>query len=275
MHPHDKRTRAPAMEIQIRPLESPDDLRACVEMQGEIWGAEYDEIVPGSLMRAAEHVGALAIGAFSPSNKLVGFVFGFTGIHGGEVVHWSYMLGVRPAVRDHGVGRRLKEHQRSELARRGIKRMYWTFDPLQARNAHLNINRLGVRVVEYVVDMYGASRSTLHYGMATDRLLVEWPTTASEHGGNGEVKLGPDTPVFSAFPRANDVVVAGAPRTAGIEIPWDLQDVVAGSLTVAQEWRESTRRHFQWALANRYAVTGLHRDAAASRAFFVIDRSEV
>jgi predicted GNAT superfamily acetyltransferase len=263
------------MEIQIRPLESTDEFRACVEMQREIWGAEYDEIVPGSLMRAAKHVGAVAIGAFSSSGKLVGFVFGFTGIRGGEVVHWSYMLGVRPAVRDHGVGRRLKEHQRSELARRGIKRMYWTFDPLQARNAHLNVNRLGVRVVEYVVDMYGASRSVLHHGMATDRLLVEWPTAPSDHGGNGQVKLGPDTPVFSAFPRADDVVVDGAPRTAGIEIPWDLQEVVAGSLTVAQEWRESTRRHFQWALANRYAVTGLHRDAATSRAFFVIDRSEV
>ena len=77
-----------------------------------------------------------------------------------------------------GIGRRLKEYQRATLAARGINREFWTFDPLQAQNAHLNINRLGVRVIDYVVDMYGSMGSPLHFGVATDRLIVECTTGA-------------------------------------------------------------------------------------------------
>ena len=95
----------------------------------------------------------------------------------GKPIHWSHMLGVREDVRGMGVGRHLKEMQRAELARRGITRVLWTFDPLQARNAHLNFNRLGVRLIDYVENMYGITASPLHHGLATDRLVVMLPTT--------------------------------------------------------------------------------------------------
>ena len=263
------------LDVLVRPLETLADFRTCVDLQREIWGSEYDDIVPASLMRAAAHVGALTLGAFGADGVQLGFVFGITGVEQAEAVHWSHMLGVRAGARDQGVGRKLKEFQRAELLRRRIRRMYWTFDPLQARNAHLNVNRLGVRVVEYVRDMYCTSLSPLHQAVGTDRLVVECRTEVNGHGApqheNGRLA---DAQVLTAFPEAGELPAPGSdPALALIEIPWDLQAVVAESVHKAAEWRAATRRYFQWALANGYEVTGVRRDEAARRVFFVIERT--
>jgi predicted GNAT superfamily acetyltransferase len=183
------------------------------------------------------------------------------------------MLGVRASLRDHGVGQQLKERQRAELARRGIKQMYWTFDPLQARNAHLNINRLGARVVEYVVDMYGASQSPLHSAVGTDRLVVVCATNGEAPGvfcPDGETN---GYPVFSPFPQESDYLPTGdTALRALIEVPRDLQGVVAASPATAREWRVATRSYFQWAFSHGYSVTGVQRDSTRGRVFFVIER---
>src|SRR5262245_35741583 len=165
-----------AGDITIRPLATIDEYVECVAIQGETWGAEYDERVPPALLQVAAKIGGLVIGAFAPDGALQGFVFSLAGEKDGERVHWSHMLAVRANARGAGIGRLLKEYQRAELARRGVSRLYWTFDPLQARNAHLNVNRLGVQVIDYVVDMYGTSRSPLHFGIPTDRVVVMWRT---------------------------------------------------------------------------------------------------
>ena len=115
-----------------------------------------------------------------PTATLLGFVFGLTGVERGKIVHWSDMLAVRPEARNLGLGRRLKEHQRQLVRELGASVIYWTYDPLIARNAHLNFNRLGVRLAEYVEDMYGITDSVLHGGVPTDRLVVAWPTHDEE-----------------------------------------------------------------------------------------------
>ena len=274
-NPEGRTAYASTLHIALRPIETLSEHRACVVLQREIWGEEFDEIVPASLMLAAGHVGALSIGAYTGDGELVGFVFGLTGQKDGKAVHWSHMLGVRASMRDLGIGRALKECQRSMLSARGITTMYWTFDPLQARNAHLNLNRLGARVIEYVADMYGTSQSPLHHAIATDRVVVEC-STAPENvvRGPGIVGTVEERVMLSPFPQPGDVSSNGVyPSRALIEVPWDLQEVVADSPVKAREWRSATRRHFQWALQNRYAVTGLHRDSNARRAFFMIERS--
>jgi predicted GNAT superfamily acetyltransferase len=264
---------ARGLVVDIRLLDTLKDYQACVELQREVWGAEFDEIVPASLIRACTHVGALTIGAFNAEEELVGFVFGLTGVKQGEVVHWSHMLGVRSSLRDHGVGQRLKESQRAELGRRGIKRMYWTFDPLQARNAHLNINRLGARVVEYVVDMYGTSQSPLHSAVGTDRLVVVCATNGEASSVCCPAAETNGYPVFSPFPQESDYLPTGdTAARALIEVPRDLQDVIAHSPATAREWRTATRSYFQWAFSHGYNVTGVQRDTAQGRVFFVIER---
>src|SRR5438874_426281 len=167
-------------DVDIRPLQTLDELRACVTLQRETWGDEFTDVVPASILKVSQRVGGVAAGAFDADGKLLGFVFGLTGVERGRIVHWSDMLAVRPEARNLGLGRRLKEHQRHAVRELGGSVIYWTFDPLVARNAHLNFNRLGVRLAEYVENMYGVTDSVLHGGIPTDRMVVAWPTRDDE-----------------------------------------------------------------------------------------------
>jgi predicted GNAT superfamily acetyltransferase len=255
-----------------RALRTPEDAAACVALQSEIWGGAFDH-VPASLLRIVTSIGGLAIGAFDASGALVGFVFSLTGIRDGEPIHWSHMLGVRESVRGAGVGRRLKELQRAELARRGIARVLWTFDPLQARNAHLNFNRLGVRLIDYVENMYGITASPLHHGLATDRLVVMLPTSPSPAGRPSANGANGAVPVLTPYPRAGDLTVdiddTSVPSVL-IEVPADLQQIIASAPEVAGTWRLATRASFLRAIRRGYEVTGLRRDLTTNRAFYVL-----
>lgn len=264
-----------ASGVQLRPLVSLAEYQACVALQSDVWGEAFSDTVPASILQVAAHIGGLVIGAFV-GDTLTGFVFGLTGVKNGEIVHWSHMLGVRASAREMGIGRRLKEYQRAELARRGVAREFWTFDPLQARNAHLNVNRLGVRVIDYAVNMYGTTGSPLHLGIATDRLIVEMATEVRPRPtpANGVISAPERLPIFTPMPRPGDVLVDGdRPRTALIEIPWDIQNGRTLASDEMLTWRMSTREYFQWAFLHAYRVTSLHRDRDASRAFYVIDRT--
>jgi predicted GNAT superfamily acetyltransferase len=260
--------------LTYRPLVSAEDAAACVELQGEIWGSAFDR-VPASLLRVTTSIGGLAIGAFDARGTLVGFVYSLAGLRNGQPIHWSHMLGVREDVRGMGVGRHLKEMQRAELLRRGISHVLWTFDPLQARNAHLNFNRLGVRLIDYVENMYGITASPLHLGLATDRLVVELPTADAAirpalHGSNG---MNGTAPVLTPFPRAGDITAAAGELTAPavlIEIPADLQQVMSTTPSVAGTWRMATRESFRTAIAHGYRVAGLRRDLTTNRAFYTL-----
>ena len=161
-------------DVTIRPLDSRGDYDACVRLQREVWGADFVDVVPATILMVSQRVGGVAAGAFDADGRLLGFVFGISGLRGGEPVHWSDMLAVRPEARGAGLGKRLKHFQRGQLLERGVRRMLWTYDPLVARNANLNLNGLGAAPVEYVVDMYGDTHSTLHAGLETDRFVVEW-----------------------------------------------------------------------------------------------------
>jgi chorismate synthase len=264
----------PVPGARIRPLASMEDCRACVELQREVWGYGSTDVVPATLLHVVGHVGGLAAGAFSSSGEMIGFVFGISGVTDGVPSHWSHMLAVREPSRNVGVGRMLKEYQRDALAALGIRRVYWSFDPLMAKNAHLNLNRLGARVVDYVEDMYGTTASPLHYGVATDRLVVCLTTDAPAvhvEAANGVHAL----PVRSAFPRASDASVSDDrtfPPELLLEIPLDLPQVLVDRPAEANAWRMGVREQFQWAMQNGYAVRRLERDATASRAFYLLVR---
>lgn len=260
-------------ELRIRPLASLAEYQECVALQHEVWGPGYDEIVPASLLQVAPHAGGMVIGAFTAEGELVGFLFGLTGLKDGEVVHWSHVLGVRETARNAGTGRMLKEYQRAELARLGIPEMHWTFDPLVAKNAHLNLNRLGARVIEYVRNMYGTTGSPLH-GTVTDRLVVSCPTDGTQgRFGSAPKVANTHIPILTPCVQRDDVQLADKlerPPAVWIEIPADIQQVMARSPADADAWRLAVRHHFEWALGNGYAVTGLYRDPVTSRAFYTL-----
>jgi predicted GNAT superfamily acetyltransferase len=260
--------------VRIRSLASLEDCDACVALQREIWGDESD-IVPAALLHVVDFVGGIAAGAFDADGALLGFVFGMTGIHDGELAHWSHMLGVRDTARNLGVGRLLKEYQRRALAEIGVRRIFWTFDPLMAKNAYFNLNRLGAVVVEYVPDMYGPTASPLHLGLPTDRLIV-CLTTAAQPAAPFTMPAGEGLPVMTQFPHPGDRMLAPGddrPPIVLVEMPADILDDVARAPARAATWRLALRERFQWALDHAYTPRAVHRNATSGRFFYVMERA--
>lgn len=160
-------------EIRIAPLTSLEDFERCVVLQLEIWGYSDGDVVPRRIFMVAQRIGGQVIGAFD-GDTIVGFAMSLPGFRDGRAYLHSHMLAVLPAYRNAGLGRRLKLAQRDDALARGFDLMEWTFDPLEIKNAYLNIARLGAIVRRYQPDFYGPSSSPLQGGLPTDRLYAEW-----------------------------------------------------------------------------------------------------
>lgn len=262
------RAAPPTRSIEVRPLRTHEEFARCVELQNDVWGAEFSERVPAALLKVTQRIGGIAAGAFD-GDDLLGFVFGMTGLEDDRLVHWSDMLAVREDMRDHGIGRRLKEYQRDTLLERGITRMYWTFDPLVSRNAHLNINRLGAHVTEYVPNMYGGDTSSvLHRGLGTDRFIVAWDLDRTPPGATQVSRSEREAPVLNSvgadgLPIVPDLTGHARDIVVRIAVPVAIDQVQAASISTATRWRVSTRCAILWAVDAGYRVTGfIHEDAA-------------
>jgi predicted GNAT superfamily acetyltransferase len=160
-------------EIVVRKCERLEEFHRCVELQREIWGEEDLEVEPATMFVVAAHTGGQVLGAFE-GERMVGYTLAVVGLRDGVAYLHSHMTGVHSEYRDRGVGRMLKLFQRNEALGRNIRQILWTFDPLELRNAHFNLNRLGAICRRYQPNLYGLTTSPLHRGLQTDRLLAEW-----------------------------------------------------------------------------------------------------
>jgi predicted GNAT superfamily acetyltransferase len=264
--------------IVIRRVETQAEYEECVRIEDQTWGAAFNERVPSTILKVAQYLGGVTAAAFDGSaGRMLGFVFGMTGVQNGRLVHWSDLLAVRPEARDRGIGRRLKLYQRSLVLEIGVTRMLWTYDPLVARNAHLNLNGLGAGVIEYVPDMYGSdTRSTLHEAVGTDRFVVAWELKG-EPGAAARGSAPTMAPAASLV--VNRADTDGVPRLHSpddtlelfIAIPNEIQDVIATAPATARAWRETTRAAFVRYLGKGYRVSGFHR--ADGRGFYRLTRA--
>ncbi|HXC96266.1 MAG TPA: GNAT family N-acetyltransferase [Edaphobacter sp.] len=159
--------------IHIQSLTTLEDFERCVVLQLEVWGYSDGDVIPRRVFMVASRIGGQVIGAFD-GDTMIGFAMSLPGYRDGKPYLHSHMLAVLPQYRNSGTGRRLKLAQRDDAITRGFHLMEWTFDPLEIRNAHLNIARLGVIVRRYEPDFYGPSSSPLQGGLPTDRLYAEW-----------------------------------------------------------------------------------------------------
>jgi predicted GNAT superfamily acetyltransferase len=249
--------------IVIRDIIELSEMHQLEVMQKEVWGVDDLDVYPVLAFRAQVAVGAVLVGAFYES-EMVGFVFGFPGIVNGETILHSDMLGVKPEYRRFGLGYLLKLAQRERALEAGYKRITWTFDPLQLRNANLNFARLGVTSTRYLVNFYGETSSFLH-SSGTDRLWVDWMIESERVRDRVEqeviknlsaddiaerqvlVKVGDgDQPISLPVDELAERVV--------IEIPKDINEIVKRADGSAQRWRESTRGAFTRALDAGYMV---------------------
>lgn len=282
---------APEHPIEVRPLRSHEDYAACVRLQQLTWGDDYNEIVPPIILKITQKVGGVSAGAFDASGRMLACVYGMTGVEGGRLVHWSHMLAVVPEARDLGIGRRLKEYQRDRLLPLGVEVMYWTFDPLVARNAHLNLVRLGAEVVEYVRDMYGRTESALH-ALGTDRFVVGWRLGGGPVGANGArgepgvafpgdvgyrtiplIEPTPSAPIVNRGPDGGPAPATQPLPEASlvrIEIPADIEAVRQGSLELARRWQASVQRSFLNYLERGYRVVGFQRGLEGERCHYLL-----
>ena len=267
-------------DVTLRRLKTREDYDACVRLQREIWGEDFVDVVPATILMVSQRVGGVTAGAFDGSGRLLGFVFGISGVSDGQPTHWSDMLAVRPEARGHGLGKQLKLFQRDRLLDEGINVVYWSYDPLVAANAHFNLNVLGAIPKEYVVNMYGDTRSTLHRGLETDRLIVEWrlpepgprrdPNRPSDETlasianpvPSGRISPDPDAPP----PRASPV---------RISIPADIEGLKQTSGDEARTWQLSVRRAFRWYLDQGYEVVAFHRAADGETPWYTLNHPEM
>jgi len=247
------------LSLTIRPFESHGDRAQCVALQELTWGKDFTEKIPAAMLLVAQKTGGVCAGAFDEDGRMLGFVFGVTGVQDGKLMHWSDMLAVHPDARGQRLGERLKAFQREHCRAIGVREIFWTYDPLVARNAHFNLSRLGARVREFVPSMYGdATNSPLQGDMPTDRFVIAWAVDPSE----------PATPLTS-LPDDAVAVVADAseptqfPDAANVtvRVPRDISAIAATDISTARRWRFATRAAFSHYLSRGYRIAGFLTDA--------------
>lgn len=267
-------TRAgPAADYVIRPVATAAEFEACGRLQAQVWGERFSERIPPGFLKIAQRYAGVVLGAFRPDGTLCGFVFGFTGLERGRPVHWSDMLAILPGDRDLGLGRRLKLEQRAAVLGCGVSRMYWSFDALESRNAHLNFARLGIVADRYELDMYGETDSPLHDGIGTDRLIALWELDSDRV--RDRIDLGAPPPGLEALAGAvpahtptieRAVLLPGEPALdldaarITLAIPASIQQVKALAPEAATAWRRTTRAVLARYLTNGWRITELVRD---------------
>lgn len=284
--PPERRVETPRGPLWLRSITTVQEGEQCLALQRETWGEGFQERISPHLLLILRKVGGVAVGAWDGAGDLAGFVIGLTGPSGGRLVHWSHILAVGEAWRGCSLGRELKLHQRQVLLGLAVEEVYWTFDPLVARNAHLNLNRLGAEVAEYVRDHYGSGDdSRQSAGLGTDRLIAVWRLLGDRVArAVADERLEDDLPPEAlASPVANPDGGAGrsaAPvlpppgaRWARVQVPRDIHRVLDRSRDEAGSWRRSSRGAFEALLGEGFVVRGLVADDDPERASYVLERT--
>ena len=275
-------------EFAIREARGMQDAEACVTLQREVWSISDLEITPTIQLIATLHAGGLLHIAETPDGKAIGFAYAFPGLRDGAAHFHSDMLAVRPDYRKRGVGIGLKRAQRDSALARDIELVTWTFDPLQAKNAHLNLRRLGATAVEFVPNFYGVTSSPLHHNLPTHRLLIHWVLRSpraverAQQDPRSVPEPAPD------LPRLNQVKwEAGWPVTSEptldieapkllLEIPPDFGTLGGSAPTVAAGWHEKVSRALETYLGRGYRVVDFisTEEKGRRRPLYVLERSE-
>lgn len=272
--------------MYFRDLRTHADFRRVVEIEREVWGyTDAEDVVPVPILVITVKRGGILIGAFDEADRMVGFAYSLPGLRNGRPTQWSHMLGVIDRYRNTGLGRRLKLEQRRRALEMGLDLIEWTFDPLQAVNAHLNLARLGVVVREYEENIYGESSSPLHRGTPTDRFVAEWwirsPRVERCVVAGSDAALGDaETDVMPAAIRTRPAgpwvdcvsvdVGLEAPRVA-VEIPMGFSEMLARAPELGQRWRLATRKVFTSYFGRGYQAVDFRLDRQKSSGRYVLE----
>ncbi|PYS39938.1 MAG: acetyltransferase [Acidobacteria bacterium] len=228
--------------MTIRPVTDLAELEKCVQLQREAWGLADIEVIPTRMLVTQNRVGGLVLGAFD-GGRMVGFLNAMPGIRDGVPYWYSQMLAVAQDYRNRGIGSALKLAQRDHAQQRGIHLIEWTFDPLESKNAYLNVVKLGVIVRRYYVNLYGATASQVQQGLESDRVIAEWWIDKPRVRVEGDIRR--------------------------IAIPSDIQALKKQNLKSAQDMQVRVREEFLRNFQDDYFVAGFQRSDQWSEYLFV------
>ena len=285
--------------IAYRDLTTLEDFAVVVDLERQIWGPGYDEVVPVPILAVSVHSGGILIGAFDDERErtrgaprtsplapsaMIGFVYSLPGIKDGKATQWSHMAGVLPEYQSRGLGYQLKLLQRERALHAGLDLVQWTYDPLQAMNAHFNFAKLGVVVDEYAVNIYGVSASPLHGGNPTDRFVADWwirrphverrltpaAMTMRDQGVAEAGRINRAAPATGDWFACVDVDLTLEARRLVAEIPMGFTDMLSKAPDLALAWRMATREIFTTYFARGYRAVEFFLDRPSRKGAYLL-----
>jgi predicted GNAT superfamily acetyltransferase len=245
----------------IRICNTFEDYEKCIELQRKVWHLRDIDITPLRIYVISQNAGGFTLGAFSSEGEMIGFLHTLPAVgERREFIYYSHMLAIVPEMQNSGLGREMKLRQRERALENRVPYLIWTFDPLQSRNAHLNINKLGCIIRRYKINFYSSSMaSVFDANVESDRLMAEWwissPRVEAAIAGRR-----PDFPPDAPF----------------VEVPYDIASVRAHNLDAVREWRNKTREQFQSVFGRGLVCTGFEpgSEERLSRYYFTPWQSE-
>jgi predicted GNAT superfamily acetyltransferase len=272
--------------LTYRDLTTLEEFAQVVELERVIWGPGYDEVVPVPILAVTVMRGGILVGAFDGA-VMIGFVYSLAGLKSGKPMQWSHMLGVLDEYRNAGAGRELKLLQRQRTLAMGLDLVEWTYDPMQAMNAHLNFAKLGVVVEEYEENVYGESSSPLHRGNPTDRFVAEWwvrePHVERRLAPSGRITLR--TNELANAEAVNRVAPSGEwlesvdvdlsldARRLLVHIPMGFTEMLAGNPELALAWRICTRAIFTTYFGRGYKAVDFMLNRGSGQGTYLLVRA--
>jgi predicted GNAT superfamily acetyltransferase len=259
--------------VIIKPIITNRDIRWTQDIQRNVWGYRDAAIIPPTQLISAQRNGGLVLGAYL-EGQMVGFVYGYLGLSGDKLYMFSQRMGVLRSLQGKGIGLKLKLAQREATLAQGIDTIVWTYDPLEGKNATLNIEKLGGFVRTYIRDAYGRVDNPLQAGLATDRFMVEWPlnserTLAHLRGDIPRPTTAELENIYRPVNYANWASTLPRPIAADLDldepvllvhVPANLHAIRRKDLKIAAGWRNTTRVIFESYFKRGYAVTSFASD---------------
>ena len=243
-------------ETTIRECTTIEEFDSCIYLQREAFGLPDLEISPRRHLIVSKQAGGFTLGAFAGS-RMVGFVHHLAAVRpNNEIFGYSHVMAVARDYQNKGVGARLKWAQRAKAMSQGRDFIKWTWDPMQSRNAHFNLNRLGVVVESYADDFYGVDYNVdqsqplgERLGIPSDRLFASWRLSS---------------PRVSALAEGVEHKIEAEPvRTIAIPAEWSA--LVKQDAQRAKDEQTRVRTEFKAAFAEQLVCAGLERGAEQSR----------
>jgi len=243
-------------EIQIRECTTIEEFDSCVALQREAFGLPDLEISPRRHLIVSRQAGGWTLAAFV-ADRMIGFVHHLAAVRpDNEIYGYSHMMAVARDYQNKGIGARLKWAQREKALTEGRTFIKWTWDPMQARNAHFNLNRLGVTVDTYDENYYGTDYFAdpteaveNRPGLQSDRLFARWDLNSPR-----VVALG-----------AGLKHEIEAQPVAFVAIPAEWSALVKRDLQQARDTQAHVREEFKRVFAQGLVCAAFERGAEESR----------